>query len=179
MVVCSSQSGFQKEQDHNRQAFLRCNYPTCTLNRLQNKINHKSSSNQAHVTGSRHLTNNDNNHSIFLVVPYTSGLRKNFKKVCNKVWSTSSFQRNNIICNLLVAPKDKDTIMLNSGVIYQVKCIQANCHEEYIGESRRPLWTGLRKSLGPSPPFTNIFILQGILFWINVSWLNVLWHGVY
>ena len=39
------------------------------------------------------------------------------------------------IRNLLVAPKDKETITPESGVIYRCKCDRVMCDEEYIGES--------------------------------------------
>ena len=39
------------------------------------------------------------------------------------------------IKNLLMTPKDKDTIMKKSGVIY--KCNRVECDEKYIGESAR------------------------------------------
>ena len=36
-----------------------------------------------------------------------------------------------------MAPKDKDTKLQRSGVIYKYKCSQINCPEEYIGETGR------------------------------------------
>ena len=35
----------------------------------------------------------------------------------------------------MLAPKDKDTIMKKSWVIYRYKCNRVECDEEYIGES--------------------------------------------
>ena len=45
------------------------------------------------------------------------------------------FRRGNTIRDLLVNPKDKDTILQKSGVIYRDKCGRVVCDEEYIGES--------------------------------------------
>ena len=60
------------------------------------------------------------------------------------------FRGNNTICNLLVAPKDKDTIMQESGVIYQFNCTQVDCEEEYIGELGRTFGDRLKgTSQGP------------------------------
>ena len=82
-VVCSSQSGIKEEQDNIKQAVLRSKCPSWALNIPHTKINYKLSSNWAHDTGSRHLTNNhnnNNNHSIFLVAPYSRGLSEILKK---------------------------------------------------------------------------------------------------
>ena len=38
---------------------------------------------------------------------------------------------------ILMAPKDKDPILMKSGVIYRYKCDRVECDEEYIGESAR------------------------------------------
>ena len=40
------------------------------------------------------------------------------------------------IRDLLVHPKDRDTILKKSGVIYRYRCGRVDC-EEYIGESGR------------------------------------------
>ena len=47
------------------------------------------------------------------------------------------FKGGNAIKDLLVHPKDRDTILQKSGVIYRFRCGRVNCEEEYIGESGR------------------------------------------
>ena len=110
-----------EEEDHIRKAVLRCNYPSWALNKLQMKINHNFSNNQAHIPVIRHQSNSNNsktnNCNIFLVVPFTKGLSKSFKKLCYKVGGQVNFRGNNTIHNLLVAPKYKDPIIQKSGVI--------------------------------------------------------------
>ena len=60
--------------------------------------------------------------------------------------------KGNTIHNLLVAPKDKDTITQKSGLIHRFTCIQACCEEEYIGESVRTFGDRLKEHLrAPSP----------------------------
>ena len=39
--------------------------------------------------------------------------------------------------DLLMHPKDRDTFLQKSGVIYRFRCGRVNCDEEYIGESGR------------------------------------------
>ena len=57
-----------------------------------------------------------------------------------------------------MTPKDKDTKLQKSGVIYKYKCPQINGPEEYmyIGETGRALWDKLKEHLRPHPPSTNI-----------------------
>ena len=54
--------------------------------------------------------------------------------------------------NLLMALKDKDTIMKKTGVIYRYKCNRVECDEEYIGESARNFAERFKEHLKtPSP----------------------------
>ena len=86
------------------------------------------------------------------MIPYTRGLSKSFKKVCNKIGIQAHFRGNNAICKLLVVPKDKDTIMQKSGVICQFKCTQSGFEEEYIRESGGTFGDRLKEHLRtPSP----------------------------
>ena len=56
------------------------------------------------------------------------------------------------IKELLVHPKDKDTILQKSGVIYRYKCGRVDCDEGYIGESGRTFAERFRKHMkSPSP----------------------------
>ena len=60
--------------------------------------------------------------------------------------------RGNSIKNLLVAPKDQDTIQRKSGVIYRYKCDRVECDEEYIEESSRTFGERFKEHLkAPSP----------------------------
>ena len=64
------------------------------------------------------------------------------------------FQGGNATKNLLVAPKDKDRIMMKSGVIYRYKCNKVDCDEEYIGESSRVFGERFKEhQKAPSPIF--------------------------
>ena len=51
-----------------------------------------------------------------------------------------------------MAPKDKDSKLPKSGVIYRFKCPHINCQEEYIGELGRSFEDKLKEYLrSPSP----------------------------
>ena len=54
-----------------------------------------------------------------------------------KIWSASILQRRQYHQKPPEAPKDKDSLMKKSGVIYRYKCDRVECDEEYIGESSR------------------------------------------
>ena len=56
------------------------------------------------------------------------------------------------IRDLLVHPKDKDTILQKSGVIYRNRCGRVDCEDEYIGESGRTFGERFREHMrAPSP----------------------------
>ena len=44
-------------------------------------------------------------------------------------------------------PKDRDTILQKSGVIYRYKCGRVDCEEEYIGESGRTFAERFREDM--------------------------------
>ena len=58
----------------------------------------------------------------------------------------------NTIKTLLMGPKDKDTKLQKSVVIYKFKCPHINCPEEYFGETGRACGDSLKEHLrAPSP----------------------------
>ena len=62
------------------------------------------------------------------------------------------FKGGNTIKDLLVHPKDRDTILQKSGVIYKFRCGRVNCGEEYMGESSRTFAERFREHMkAPSP----------------------------
>ena len=62
------------------------------------------------------------------------------------------FRGGKTIKDLLVAPKDKDSISKKSGTIYRYNCDRLECNEEYIGESARTFGERYREHLkAPSP----------------------------
>ena len=62
------------------------------------------------------------------------------------------FKGGSTIRDLLVHPKDKDTILKKSGVIYTYSCGRVDCGEEYIGESGRTFGERYREHMrAPSP----------------------------
>ena len=88
------------------------------------------------------------------MVPYYKGLSESLKRTCNKYGVQVYFKGGNTIRSLLMAPKDKDPMMKESGVIYRYKCDRVECDEEYIGESSRTFGERFKEhQKAPSPIF--------------------------
>ena len=60
-----------------------------------------------------------------------------------------------------MAPKDKDTIMKKSGVIYRYKCNRVECDEEYIGESARNFAERFKEHLKTASPICDHSVISG------------------
>ena len=87
-----------------------------------------------------------------MVIPYYKGISESIRKTCSEHGVQVYFKGGNTIKNLLVAPKDQDTIQKKSGVIYTYKCDRVKCDEEYIGESSRTFGERFKEHLkAPSP----------------------------
>ena len=57
----------------------------------------------------------------------------------------------------MVAPKNKDKITWKSGVTFRFRCAQADCKEEYIGESGRTFGNRLKEHLrAPFPIYDHV-----------------------
>ena len=90
------------------------------------------------------------------MVPYHQGLSENFKRTCSRYRIQVHLKGGLTIKNLLMAPKDKDTIKKKSGVIYIYKCNRVECDEEYIGESARNFAERFKEHLKTPPPSMTI-----------------------
>ena len=133
-TVCSNQHLLQEEEDDLNRALKRCKYPSWALSRANIHQRKKTNTNQ----GTTSTTNQrGNNNRPYIVVPYIQGMGGSCKNICRKHGVNMYFKGGNTIKDLLVHPKDKDTILQKSGVIYRFKCGRADCREEYRGESGR------------------------------------------
>ena len=68
---------------------------------------------------------------------YMKGLWETCKNIYRRHGVEVYFRGGSTIRDLLVHPKDRDTILKTSGVIYRYRCGRVDCKEEYIGESVR------------------------------------------
>ena len=73
-----------------------------------------------------------------IIIPYTQGLGKSIKNICNKFGIQTYFKGSRTLKDTLVAPKDKDTIKQKNWGVCWFRCSRFDCDEEYPGESS---WT--------------------------------------
>ena len=125
-------------------------YPIWALNRASIKQKNTSTTNQ-YSSNSKNNTGCNNN-KPHIVVPYVKGMSESCKNICWKYGIEVYFKGGSTIKDLLVHPKDKDTILQKSEVIYRYKCGRVDCKEEYIGELGRTFVEGSENIQGPPHP---------------------------
>ena len=126
-VVSSTSAGLAKELDHLRRALQACLFPSWALNRLQYqfelKHNNTREDNQAEGQQPNHNirdnTSNKQHKNTSMVVAYIHRLGDKFKRTCNKQGFQVHFKGTNTTKQPLMAPKDKDSNLQKSGVIYK------------------------------------------------------------
>ena len=84
-----------------------------------------------------------------MLVPCVKGISESCKNICRKHGIQMYFKGGWIIKDLLVHPKDMDTILQKSGVIYRYKYSRVDCEEEYIEESSRTFTERFKELMRP------------------------------
>ena len=146
-TICSNTQLLHKEEQHLKNALKNCKYPTWALNRIQKKINNPG---RKQVPTNR--TSNNTKTKSYIVVSYYSGLSGSIKNIGRKFGVQVYCKGGTTIKNLLMAPKDRDPIQKQSGVIYRYHCDRVDCDEEYIGESSRTFGERFKEHLKPPSP---------------------------
>ena len=147
-TICSDPQLVHKEELHLKNALKNCKYPTWALNRIQKKTN-----NPDKKQAPRNRNNNNNTQKkSYIVVPYYSGLSESIKNIGRKFGVQVYCKGGTTIKNLLMAPKDKDPIQKQSGVIYRYQCDMVDCDDEYIGETSGIFGERFREHLKPPSP---------------------------
>ena len=85
-----------------------------------------------------------------------------FERTSNKKGIQVHFKGSNTIKTLLMAPKDKDTKVQKSGIIYKFKCPHINYPEEYIGETGRAFGDRLKEHRRNTPALQDIQSAQTV-----------------
>ena len=139
------------KEHHLKKVLTKCKYPVWALNRAKIKMKTPAQKNQQKnkscITG--HQQQNP-----YIVVPKYKGLSESLKRTCQKYGVQVYFKEDNIIKSLLMAPKDKDSLMKKGGVIYRYKCDWVECDDEFIGESSRTFGERFKEhQKAPSPIF--------------------------
>ena len=142
-----------------------------TLNRLQQKFEHKHQTNndpgsmdtQPTYNNNNKPMNNTKNRNFSMVVLYIHGLGEKFKKTCKNKGIQIHFKGTNAVKTLHLAPKDRDNKLHKSGIIFKFKYPHVNCPEENIWR----IWQNIRGQgkgtpQGPISLSTNTATLQDI-----------------
>ena len=147
-TVCSTNKLLKEEENNLHNALRRCKYPLWAWNRVNINKNQKRKN-----KGNNNNNNNSNNiNKPYIVIPYMKGLGESCKNICRKHGVEVYFRGGSTIRDLLVHPKDKDTILQKSGVIYRYRCGKVDCEDEYIEESGRTFGERFREHMTASSP---------------------------
>ena len=88
-----------------KQALTKCKYPAWTMNKVKMKTKATANNNSK---GTKNFANNIQ--KPHMVIPYYNGIGESIKKTCSEHGVQVYFKGGNTIKNLLVPPKDQDTI---------------------------------------------------------------------
>ena len=79
-------------------------------------------------------THKDRKSRGHVVIPYEKGLSEKISSTLKAYNVGTSFKPHTKMRSLLVHPKDKIQDADKCGVVYEVKCANADCNNVYIGE---------------------------------------------
>ena len=117
-TICSNPSQLQKEEKHLFKSLRKCKYPRWALKRVKLKSQSPGlKKNQGNINNPE--PSNIRAQKPCIVVPYHQGLSESFKRTCKKYGIEVHPKGGHTIKDLLMAPKDKDTILKKGGVIYR------------------------------------------------------------
>ena len=149
-TVCSNLQLLKEEEDNLNKALRRCKYLAWALNRANIKQMKHSRTNQ--VSDNKKNNADNINNKPYIALPYIKGMSESYKNICRKHGIEMYFKGGSTTKDLLVHPKDKDTMLQKSGVICRYKCGSMGCEEEYIKESGRTFAERFREhTQAPSP----------------------------
>ena len=144
--LCPAKQLLTEEEDHLYNALRRCKYPLWAWNRVN--INKKQKRNNQ---GNNNNNSNDTK-KPYIIMPYMKDLGESCKNICRRHGVEVYFRGGSTIRDVLVHPKDRDTILKKSGMIYRYRCGRVDCEEEYIRESGRTFGERFREHMrAPSP----------------------------
>ena len=148
-TVCSNPELLQKEKDHLRKALTKCKYPKWALDKVEKRLNRSSRQVNDGGTNNAQSANHEVQNKEHIVTPYTQGLCESIKRICGRYGIQTHFKGGRTIKNLLVSPKDKDSMLNQSGAIYWYQCGHLSCDDEYIGKTSRTFGERYKEHLKP------------------------------
>ena len=142
-TVCTTPELLNEELEHLREAMVKCKYPKCALNKIQNMYtNNNQEENGSNInnqeqdstprpnnsTCTKGSTNKDKPSAGHIVVPYVQGLGEALKKICSRYGVQTYFKGSATIKQLLVRTKDQDPKDCKSNVMYSYQCGEVDCN---------------------------------------------------
>ena len=146
-TLCSIPKVINNELEHLEEVLRGCKYPRWAIKKILQKQKH-----QQDKTNRKRQNQSPIKRKCHIVVPYSQGISKSLKNICQRHGIQIHFKGGATIKNLLVLSKDKDNITKKSSVIYWFKCDKIDCEEEYIGESSRTFGERYREHLKAQSP---------------------------
>ena len=142
--------------EHLRKALTNCKYPKWALDKVEKRLTRSScevndGANSQGTADAQPITNEvkTKDHTI---ISYTQGLCKSITKISGRYGEQTHFKGNSTIKNLLVSPRDKDSMVNKSAAMYWFQCSDLTCNDEYIGEISRTFGERFKEHLKePSP----------------------------
>ena len=155
-TICSKPELLQHEEKHLKQALTRCKYPAWALNKVKMK-----SRNVANNTKKGNKKTSSTIQRPHMVILYYQGISESMKKTCSEYVVQVYFKGGNIIKNLLMAPKDQDTIQKKVDSYTDTNVTGWNGDEEYIRESSRTFGERFKEYLKAPFPIYDHFNITG------------------
>ena len=165
-TVCSNPELLQNEMEHLRKALTNCKYPKWTLDKVEKRLSRSTGEvndgDNSPGTAGTQPTTNEIKTKGHIVIPYTQSLCKSIKKIFGRYGIQTHFKGSSSIKNLLVSPKDKDSMVNYSRAIYWFQCGDLTCNDEYIGGTSRTFGERFKEHLKDPFPYIIIAVVQVI-----------------
>ena len=144
-TLCSTPELISNELEHLEEVLRGCKYPRWAIKKILQNKNKRRPTERGKIS---HQLRRD----AILWFHIVKVSVKALKNICQRYGIQIHFKGGAIFKNLLVSPKDKESITKKSSVIYWFKCDKIDCEEEYLGESSRTFGERCREHLkAPSP----------------------------
>ena len=104
-TICSTPQLLNSKLQHLEKVLMQCKYPRWTIKEVLQQQHHQ----QKNTANNRHIPTSTKK-KCHTVVPYAQGTCESFKTICQKYGVQVHFKGGKTLQNLLVSPRDKDTI---------------------------------------------------------------------
>ena len=140
----------ERELKHPQEVLMKCKYPKCT----NEKVLQKQEDKRMGYGRYQSIRTNQTEKKCHIVVSYAQGLYESYKIICSKCGVQVHFKGGNTLKNLLMFPKDRDSVTKRSNIICWLKCGKTGCNDEYIWQPARTFEEQYKEHLkAPSPIF--------------------------